>query len=36
MVIDVFPDTGHFVYNVSNKVYFQIWTNSDRVEVQDV
>ena len=35
MTIDFFPETGFFVNDVENKVYFAAYTNSERYDIVD-
>lgn len=35
-VVDFFPATGYLTVGIPNKVYFQAWTNSSRVETLDI
>jgi len=34
-VVDFFPESGVLIYNVSNKIYFQSWTDSSRTVPAD-
>ena len=36
LVVDFFHSTGYQTNNVSNLVYFQVWTNAQRTETLDV
>lgn len=36
LVIDFYPATGYLTNNVSNLVYFQVWSNANRTDTLDV